>query len=71
MRIVRPSRITRNGNDLSDSFDLEMSDQLTNEQRERQAAERWQLLQSASVGVDGLRDKRVARDAWRCHGESK
>lgn len=69
MRIVRPTHVTRNGNDLSDSFDLELSDRLTAPQRERQAAERWQLLQSASVGVDGLRDKRAARQAWRCHGE--
>ncbi len=71
MRSSHPTHITRNGDDLSDLFDKEISDRLTAPQREQQAAERWQQLQAASVGVDGLRDRREARQAWRGYGESK
>jgi hypothetical protein len=71
MRIVRPTHITRNGDDLSDLFDKEITDRLTVEQREQQADLRWQQLQAASVGVDALRDRRAARHAWRGYGESE
>jgi hypothetical protein len=69
--INRPSRITQNGDDLSDLFDMEISDNLSEEQREEQAALRWQQLQMAPVGIDGYRLAWTSRDAWRCHGESE